>query len=622
MKRIILPSVIFISTFVSTLAQAQADKLPADSVGFAGTTETIVIGEKRLPGTIPSFSSRNIEIITAQSIQQLPVKTLNEVLTYVAGVDLRQRGVMGAQADLSMNGSGFEECLVLVNGIPMRDPQTGHHMLNLPIDLNSIERIEIYKGTAGRLFGSNALAGAINIVTKDPKAGSAWFESFTAIGQPQTAGDSYNTIGVNGSVGFGKKNASHSLSGGLLSSTGYRYNSANDQQRLNYMGNYKLGTQSSLQVMAGTFKNTFGANGYYAYPYDTDAEETVHTSFASAKAKIVTATGWLIRPQVYYRYNEDHYVFIKSKPTYYQNFHYSTAAGAEIHASKSNRFGAMGFGLEGRTELIRSTNLGDHNREYFNAYAEQRVELDDKSNLTVGVNAQYNSINGVTFFPGIEVNRRVGKMVNLYANTGLGNRLPSYTELYYHDAGNTSNDSLKAENAVYAELGFRKSGKFKFTANGFYRNVTNAINYTKASITDKWTPSNFANVTYMGMDIRLVYPFCNRASLMASYTYLDANISVSNDYLNKYGLDHARHNVSAQLLTQVTKQVSLTLSGRFVERYIGTNYTVCDARLNWKLTDTMNFNIDVTNLLNRNYIDRGYIPMPGRWFRVGLQFRM
>jgi iron complex outermembrane receptor protein len=171
-------------------------------------------------------------------------------------------------------------------------------------------------------------------------------------------------------------------------------------------------------------------------------------------------------------------------------------------------------------------------------------------------------------------------------------------------------------------MGFRKSGKFRLTANGFYRNVNNAINYTKASIADKWAPSNFANVTYLGADIRLAYPFCKNATFMASYTYLDANLSVSNDYLNKYGLDHARHYVSAQLMAQLAKNLSFTFSGRFVERFIGTNYTVFDARLNWKLTETMNFNIDATNLLNRNYVDRGFIPMPGRWIRVGLQFRI
>ena len=622
MKRVLLPSLFLISSFVSITSQAQIQNVPSDTVRFSGTTETVVIGEKRLSGNVIGSSSRNIEVISSQTIQQLPVKTLNEVLTYVAGVDLRQRGVLGAQADLSLNGSGIEECLVLINGIPMRDPQTGHHMLNLPVDLSSIERIEIYKGTAGRIFGSNALAGAINIITKDPKAGSAWIETFTAIGQPETSGDSYHAVGINGAVGFGKGKSTHNLSGGILSNSGYRYNSANDQQRLNYMGNFKLGSQSSLQVMAGTFKNTFGANGYYAYPYDTDAEETVHTSFASVSAKINTASGWLIRPQAYYRYNEDHYVFIKSKPTYYQNFHYSTAAGAEVHASKNNKWGTVGLGLEARTEVIRSTNLGDHNREFINAYAEQRVKLDEKSNLTVGVNAQYNQINGLTFFPGLEINRKVSSSLNIYANTGLGNRLPSYTELYYHDAGNSSNDSLKAENAMFAELGFRKTGKITFTANGFYRNVNNAINYTKASVTDKWVPSNFANVTYLGADVRLTYPFCKNATFMASYTYLDAQLNVSSEYLNKYGLDHARHNVSAQLLTQLTKNLSVTVSGRFVERFIGTNYTVFDARLNWKLTDTMNFNIDATNMLNKNYIDRGYIPMPGRWFRVGLQFRM
>ena len=77
MKLIILPSVFLVSSFISLGTRAQEITQSIDTIGFTGITETVVIGEKRLPGTTPGFASRNIEIITAQSIQQLPVKTLS-----------------------------------------------------------------------------------------------------------------------------------------------------------------------------------------------------------------------------------------------------------------------------------------------------------------------------------------------------------------------------------------------------------------------------------------------------------------------------------------------------------------------------------------------------------------
>ncbi|HBX87582.1 MAG TPA: vitamin B12 receptor, partial [Marinilabiliaceae bacterium] len=82
------------------------------------------------------------------------------------GVDIRERGPLGMQADVSMRGGSFDQVMILLNGINISDPQTGHHGLNLPVDLESIERVEILRGPAARVYGPNAFDGAINFVTK------------------------------------------------------------------------------------------------------------------------------------------------------------------------------------------------------------------------------------------------------------------------------------------------------------------------------------------------------------------------------------------------------------------------------------------------------------------------
>ena len=593
--------------------------IPRDYINLPSIETYVLVGtsiqEKRLNGNY----GRDVQVITKKDIQSLPVRSVNELLSYVSGLDIRERGPFGAQADLSMMGAGFEQCLILINGVPMRDPQTGHHMLNLPVDLSQIERIEVMSGTAGRIYGSNALAGAINIITSLPRAGSSFVETFNATASSQ---EGYVANGIQAMAAFGKNRSQHSISAGQFKTNGYRYNSANDQQRISYLGHYQLKRNNTLDIMAGHFKNSFGANGYYAYPYDKDAFEDVNTSFVSAKANIVDQKNiWTFKPIVYARFNQDHYVFIKDNPSYYENTHNSKAAGVELHATRANNFGQLGLGAEGRTEIIQSTNLGDHSRSFFNVYGEERFML-GKFNTTLGVNAQYNTANGVSFFPGIETIRHFTNKSAIFANVGTGNRLPSYTELYYSDRSNTGNDSLLGEKARNVEVGFKKFGKLNFTASGFYRSVYNAINYTRANEADKWTPSNFTTVNFLGVNANLHWQVGDNTSLKLNYTYLDAQLGTENEVQSKYALYHARHRVTFQYRQQITNTLSTNLTVRYTERFTGTNYTVFDFRGMWKLNENITLNFDVTNLLDRKYIDQGYIEMPGRWFRVGFRFNI
>ena len=604
---------------IEVIHQPRPYVIPGDYINLPSLETYVLVGtsiqEKRLNGNY----GRDVQVITKKDIQSLPVRSVNELLGYVSGLDIRERGPFGAQADLSMMGAGFEQCLILINGVPMRDPQTGHHMLNLPVDISQIERIEVMNGTAGRIYGSNALAGAINIITSLPKAGTSFVETFNATASSQ---EGFVANGIQAMAAFGKNRSQHSVSMGQFKTNGYRYNSANDQQRISYLGHYLLKRNNTVDVMAGHFKNSFGANGFYAFPFDKDAVEEVNTSFVSAKANFSDRRGnWTFKPIAYARFNKDYYVLVEDNPSYYENTHNSKAAGVELHATRANKFGQLGLGAEARTEIIQSTNLGDHSRSFFNIYGEERFML-GKFNTTLGVNAQYNVANGVSFFPGIETIRHFTDKSAIFANVGTGNRLPSYTELYYTGPGNNSNDSLQAEKARNFELGLKKFGRLNFTASGFYRSVYNAINYTRSNTSDNWTPSNFTTVNFLGVNANLHWMIGDRATLKLNYTYLDAQLGTENDVQSKYALYHARHRITFQYRQQITSTFSTNLTVRYTERFTGTNYTVFDFRGMWKLNENITMNFDVTNLLDRKYIDQGYIEMPGRWFRVGFRFNI
>ena len=111
-------------------------------------------------------ASVNVTLLIKLKIQNSAAQSVEEVLAYYMGMDIRKRGANGIQTDLSIRGSSFEQVLLLVNGLEWQILQTGHNSMNLPFWFGFCRKIEILKGTAARGFGNGAYAGVINIITK------------------------------------------------------------------------------------------------------------------------------------------------------------------------------------------------------------------------------------------------------------------------------------------------------------------------------------------------------------------------------------------------------------------------------------------------------------------------
>ena len=164
---------------VSTLTYASAESVSThpvvtDSAAFS-TPRELLLDEVSVTGSraplTRSQAARMVTVLERTDIQQAPVKSINDLLKLAVGIDVRQRSPIGAQTDISIRGGTQEQIIVLLNGINICDPQTGHNTLDLPCDLSEIQRIEVLEGPAARIYGTSSLVGAINIVTKgDPSS--------------------------------------------------------------------------------------------------------------------------------------------------------------------------------------------------------------------------------------------------------------------------------------------------------------------------------------------------------------------------------------------------------------------------------------------------------------------
>ena len=601
-------------TLIATLllsaiqTKAQVDSIKRD------TLKEVVITSTRIDLPFKE-NSRTIDVISSEAIKNSAATNVADLLQQVAGVDIRRRGTAGSQADLYIRGGGFDQTLLLVDGIKMDDSQTGHHTLNAALPIEVIERIEIIKGPAARVFGQNAFTGAINIVTKKRLASSASIN---------VEGGSFGQL--NSSVTFGEEyeNASFMVHVGALTSDGYRTNS--DYENKNYVlkGIFNKKKQP-IEVLATFFDKKYGAENFYTTNPDWhEYEETqnsvigVSTVFRTEKFKIT--------PRVYWRRGQDIFLLKREDPSFFRNLHITNKVGAEANASYTSNLGITGFGIDLSRVSISSNNLGKRNRTMANLFLEHRFKLaNEKLDITPGVAVTYFSDFKFHAFPGVDIGYQVSENLKAYGNLGVTYRIPTYTDLFYNDPRTIGNENLDPEEAFAQEIGLKyNSGKFTASMAVFNRDADNLIDFIRpdTDATSKYTATNIAKVNTQGFELNADYRFMLNEfnqTLSFGYNFLEDDILDQNKELSRYSLNTLKHQFITRFTSKFFKNVRQNIIYKHAQRTIGTSYNVWDASI---IVDFNKFSFTATanNIFDADYIESGFVPMPSSNVLFGLRY--
>ena len=595
--------------FYAVQAKAQVDPVKRD------TLNEVIITSTRIDLPFKD-NSRTIQIITSKDIANSAATNVADLLQQVAGVDVRRRGTAGSQADLRIRGGGFDQTLLLIDGIKMDDSQTGHHTMNAALPIEVIERIEIIKGPAARIFGQNAFTGAINIVTKKKLSNtvSATIEA-GSFGQ------------LNSSVTVGKEfeNASIIAHVGALTSEGYRDNS--DYENKNYFlkGVFNKEKQP-IEVMATFFDKEFGAENFYTTNPDWHEYEETQSSLLSVSS-IFEKQKFKITPRVYWKRGQDIFLLKREDPSFYRNLHITNKVGVETNASYTSDLGVTGFGVDVSRVSISSNNLGDRNRTMANLFLEHRFKvLNDKLDITPGVAVTYFSDFKFHAFPGLDLGLQLSENFKAYGNLGITYRIPTYTDLYYEGGGTIGNPNLKPEEAFAQEIGLKYNSERTTTSVAiFNRNATNLIDFVKQDVTaTEFVATNFAKVNTQGVEFEGAYnfkvsSFDQRVSF--GYSYLNDNILAQNKELSRYSLNTLKHQFTTRFSSQFLKNVRQNIIYKHAERTVGRSYNVWDASIIVDF-DTVSFTVTANNIFDAEYIEAGYVPMPPSSLLFGLRYNL
>lgn len=638
--------------------------------------EELVVTAETVP-QLQSEVARIVSVISKKEIEASGATSLPDLLECVLNVDVRQRGLHGVQSDVSIRGGSFDQVMVLLNGINITDPQTGHHTMNLPLNIESVERIEVLNGPGARHLGANAFSGAINIITK-------------------TSEKNQLSLGWGGGhYGFQEGNASVSLQTGRLSSflsTGYKksdgYIENTDFQNKDVFYHGVLGlVKDKLDLQLGYQDKKFGSNAFYT-PLWPDQFEQTKTSFASLK--YTTGTKLKFSPSIYYRQNYDrfelfredtynrqgnYYVNGTDTARYYpdvyaawnyysgHNYHFSQVAGANVNGHYFwNAFGKTTFGATSRYESILSNQLKASElnepipvageEAFYTKQAERtiysvylgHVFSHALFNIGFGMMGNYSkSLNeAMTFYPGIDLNVKLAKSLHLKLSSSKSLRLPTFTDLYYNGSSNVGNENLKPETAVSYEggLNYATSG-FSAHATVFHRKGENLIDWIKGPEDTKWRTENMLEMKTFGTEFyaRIDPNVFFKSELPVQMITLSASTlnsdKESGEYMSKYVLDYLRFKAGASA-TFYYKNLFLNMEYVYQERagayelYIDkvsqgdVNYdpfALLNAKLWYQLKQFKTF-VEASNVLNKTYVDIGNVPQPGRWIRVGIQFNV
>lgn len=612
------------------------------------TLEEIVVQDSSL---LPiNQVGKNITIITSQDISNLKVQSVEELLSTIASVDMQTRGTHGVQSDVSLRGGNFDQTAILLDGINLSNPQTGHYSMDIPINLSDIERIEILKGPSAIIYGASAFSGGINIITKKNQPDN--ISTLAEMGQN-------NFANIESNISKQIKNTSNSLSIGYKTSNGYIKNSAYDIYNILYRNRINLKNDNKIDLSLGYNYKDYDANTFYSakYPNQHDKTSSLLASFKgyfnlfNNKLKFV--------PSAYYNLHTDDYELIKGSDIGH-NHHNSNVIGTNIDFQYSKKNFSLNFGTDLRYEDVLSNTLGEKTHvlhgDYFDHY-KQRLNISYflQGNYaykgfvaTLGLLSFYNTMieqEDFNIYPSLNLSYRFSTHFDIYACFTSASRLPSYTELYYSDAIHRANPDLKQEKSLSYEGGLKYRNRYFLTdLSIFYTQGKDLIDWMQTRESEGvWITRNINELNKYGFDFstkiflnEFADILSNNSILTISYSFLQTD-KAKNDYVSQYVFNYLKHKLSANLSLPFAKDFKVNLTGRYCVRegqYVsyqnsstGENkeydpFFTMDANLDYSLNSMVNVYISVTNIFDKEYYETSNIPQPGRWAIFGMKFQM
>ena len=572
----------------------KGQEVQRERVVVTGTYEPVPLEE----------ADRSVRVLDETASPRLLRWTAVDLLRLDSSVDVRQRAPNNIQTDLSIRGSTFGQTLVLLDGLRLNDVQTGHHNMNLPLPADSLDRIEVLRGSGSTLYGADAVGGVVNLIPRTPDEPELRLR--TGIGSFGT-----NNQGVG--LSFVGRDWSQELTATRDFSSGFRPN--RDYRQLSLSSTTRARSRlGNTSAILGHADRPFGADRFYG---DFNSWERTRVWFAGLRQQLGEQT----QVALAFRRNTDLFVLYRDRPEVFTNRHAVESWQLSLRRRQSlPRNVTFYYGTELLTDSIESNNLGLHSRGRGAVYAAFDLRAIRRFSVTAGVRDDVYSSFNHKVSPMISAAAWFAATVKLRAAITSAFRLPTYTDLYYQDPANKGTPDLRPERAWTYEAGldWNLSSRMRANLTVFQRRERDGIDYVRRSPADVWRATNFQQLVFTGVESSVIFEPRRKHRMEVSYTGLRGAQDRLSGLLSKYVFNYPLRNVVLSWNAEVGRGLLVRSRVGSMRRYQRDPYALWDLFLGHAGTRFRPY-LHFNNLTATTYEEIPGVVMPGRALVVGIE---
>lgn len=621
--------------------------------------DTLEVNALRVPLKI-NETGRSISVIGSREIQNMAASSLDEILQTIVGVELQSRAGFGVQGDILMRGSTFTQVLVLIDGVKLNDPLTGHFNSYIPITTSEIERIEVLRGPASSIYGADAVGGVINIITKtfsnsENKTGSNGNFAYGSNKLVDLEHGFYirqNKLKIGGGINY-KQSEGELIPETIIDSsiTLDAYYNFFDLKTIGLSFAYALNNSLKIKARTSFDHRDFGARYFYTTSTFDKSVETVSNYWNYLQLEKTTGTS-VTDLNLSYKYNTDRFEFSPDFPS--ANEHLSQYYNVTLnHLRTLSDNLTIKVGTQVDLRKIESNDRGNHSDLHYGVYA-MGVYRKNSLNFSLSIRGDQDNNYGFKATPSFNVSY-VLPSITFRASVGSSIRAADYTERFVSNnlenltpGRSLGNPNLQAETGWSEEIGidFSPQKNWKISVTAFARQSDNLIDYASKSESEigslvgngslqpgesYFFAQNISNVNTQGIEVESNLRLSINKNTYLNWVigYTAQNTSNEDDVISVYISSHAKHLVNTRLMFKKNK-FSISLNGVYknrdqlfapsIDQELDGSYLLWNTKIGVQLMDQIGIHFTVRNILDEKYQNVLGAQMPGRWLLGGVNW--